>query len=66
MNIRKWRIIKNVKLEQLAITIGLSKGMLSLIENGRTNTTLSRLYDIAKALNISEMLLLNENHYLNL
>lgn len=57
-NIRKWRILRGVKLEQLAHNSGITKGALSLIENGKTNTSLLRIHNIAIALKIAEDILM--------
>lgn len=57
-NIKKWRILKEIKQEELANRIGISKGALSLIESGKTNTSLGRIQEIARSLDISEKQLL--------
>jgi transcriptional regulator with XRE-family HTH domain len=59
-NIRKWRILKNMKQEDLAEEIDISLVSLSKIENGKTNIPLSRLFDIAVALGIHIQLLFSD------
>jgi transcriptional regulator with XRE-family HTH domain len=53
-NIRRWRVLKEIKQESLAQQIGISKAALSLIENGKTDIPLSRIHQIAEVLKISE------------
>lgn len=59
-NIRKWRLIKGMKQEDLAEQIEISLVALSKIENGKTNIPLSRLFDIAIALGIHIQLLFSD------
>jgi transcriptional regulator with XRE-family HTH domain len=59
-NIRKWRELKGIKQEQLAILIGITKGAMSNIENDKTDLSLHRIEEIAKHLEI-EIMLLFEN-----
>ena len=51
-NIRKWRHLKGVKQETLAITLDISPVSISKIETGKTDIPLNRLFDIALALDI--------------
>ena len=43
----------NISQEKLANTIGIDRKHLSAIENGRQNMTLSTLYKVTNALNIT-------------
>jgi transcriptional regulator with XRE-family HTH domain len=51
-NIRKHREAKEIKLEVIANAIGLSKGMLSQIENGIADIKLSHIKNIANYLKV--------------
>ena len=51
-NIRKVRQLKNYKQEHLADKLNITTASLSKIENGKTDISLSRLYEVAKALEI--------------
>ncbi|MEU3626689.1 hypothetical protein BS329_35900 [Amycolatopsis coloradensis] len=57
--IRRYRQERNLSLNQLAESTGVSKGYLSALENEQTSTTKSRrpsaetLYSIAKALGVT-------------
>lgn len=57
-NIRKWRLMKEIKQETLASEIGVSKATLSLIENGKADPSLSRIHRIAAVLEVPEEKLL--------
>jgi len=50
INIRKWRLLKGHKQDQLARELGIKRVALSNIENGKTDITFSRLCGIAKVL----------------
>ena len=54
-NIRKWRELKGIKQEQLAIKLCITKGALSNIENDKTGITLHRIETIANSLGIETM-----------
>ena len=56
-NIRKWRELKSIKQEQLAIKLCITKGALSNIENDKTDIGLHRIEEIAKHLGIESMML---------
>lgn len=58
--IRALRKSKGMTLEQLADKINLSISFLSDIENGRSNPSLDRLCDLAKALETRASFLLGE------
>ena len=49
-NIRKIRKSSNRSLQQLADQIGVTKGLLSQIERGRTNPSMNTLWSLADAL----------------
>ncbi|MGL5802437.1 MAG: helix-turn-helix domain-containing protein, partial [Cetobacterium sp.] len=44
---------KNLSLEELSFQTGVSKAMLSQIENGKSNPTVSTLWKISTALKVS-------------
>ncbi|MHA4990548.1 helix-turn-helix domain-containing protein [Cetobacterium somerae] len=44
---------KNLSLEELSLQTGVSKAMLSQIENGKSNPTVSTLWKISTALKVS-------------
>lgn len=52
-NIRKLRELRNLTRDQLAADLGLSASGYSKIERGEIELTLSRLYQIAAALEVS-------------
>ena len=54
-NIRKWRELKGIKQESLALDIGITKAALSNIENNKTDINLHRIEDIANSLNLETM-----------
>ena len=56
-NIRKWRELKGIKQEQLAIKLNITKGALSNIENDKTDIGLPRIEEIAKHLGLESMML---------
>ena len=55
VNIRKWRELKGIKQEQLAIKLGITKSALSNIENDKTDISLHRIEDIARCLDMEVM-----------
>lgn len=57
-NIKKYRQEKGVSQFQLAIEIGCTTSAISGIEIGRSDTTLTKINAIAKALNIEPYKLL--------
>jgi transcriptional regulator with XRE-family HTH domain len=57
-NIRKWRLIKEVKQELLAKKVGVTKAAISHIENGKVDITYSRIRQLAQSLDITEEQLL--------
>lgn len=65
-NIRKVRLLKGYKQEYLAGKIDITTASLSKIENGITNISLSRLFEIAGALGVKiEVLFTNPGSFLN-
>lgn len=52
LNLKKLRTEKNRSLGQLAEASGISKGMLSQIENGDTNPTINTIWKICAGLNV--------------
>lgn len=58
--IKKLQKMNNYSLRELASKIGISHTFLSDIENNRSNPSLERLKDIAKALNVNVSFLLGE------
>ncbi|MEI7735207.1 MAG: helix-turn-helix transcriptional regulator [Ferruginibacter sp.] len=56
-NIRKWRELRGIKQEQLALKLNITKGALSNIENDKTDISLHRIEEIAKHLELETMLL---------
>ncbi len=52
-NVKLYRRLQGMTLDQLASKIGIKKSYLSLIENGKKNISVEKLDQLAKALNIS-------------
>ncbi len=59
-NIRKYRRKKNLTQKQLGELLELSNTYLSDIENNRTNPSIKTLKKLAKAMEISYILLLED------
>ncbi len=59
-NLKNYRETRNLSLEKLSQATGVSKGMLSQIENGNTNPSISTLLKIANGLKMSFTALLKE------
>jgi len=53
LNLRKIRTKKAISQGDIARELGVSRGFVSTIENGKTNPTLSTISKLAKALGIS-------------
>lgn len=51
--IREVREAKNISQEELSKKSGVSRSIISALENGKTNTTSKTLANIAKALGVS-------------
>lgn len=52
-NLRKLRLEKNLTQEQLAEEAGISQVQIARMEAGQLNTTISSLYNLSKALEVS-------------
>ena len=52
-NLNKIRKAKGISQGDIARTLGVSRGYISNIENGKTNPTLSTIAKLAKALKVS-------------
>ncbi len=59
-NIRQQRTLQKMKGETMAKALGISKSALSQMENGKTNITISRLFEIAELLNVDLIVLMPE------
>jgi transcriptional regulator with XRE-family HTH domain len=59
-NLKNYRETRNLSLDKLSQATGVSKSMLSQIENGNTNPSISTLLKIANGLKMSFTALLNE------
>ena len=59
-NLKNYRETRNLSLEKLSQATGVSKSMLSQIENGNTNPSISTLLKIANGLKMSFTALLKE------
>lgn len=57
-NARKYRIEKNLSIEKLADILGIEYTVISRLELGKTNVSISLVYGIAKALDIEPYLML--------
>jgi len=53
LNLKRIRTKKNISQGDIAKELGVSRGFISTIENGKTNPTLSTITNIAKALGVS-------------
>lgn len=52
-NLKKIRTKKKISQGRIAKELGVSRGFISTIENGKTNPTLSTIAKIAKAIEVS-------------
>ena len=52
-NLKRIRTKKAISQGDIARELGVSRGFVSTIENGKTNPTLSTITKITKALNVS-------------
>lgn len=57
-NVKKYRIAKGLKREELSLTLGFDNSYISKLERGTINITIDKLEDIAKFLNIDVINLL--------
>ena len=53
LNLKRIRTKKAISQGDIARELGVSRGFVSTIENGKTNPTLSTITKIAKALGVS-------------
>jgi transcriptional regulator with XRE-family HTH domain len=53
LNLKRIRTKKAISQGDIARELGVSRGFVSTIENGKTNPTLSTITKIAKALSVS-------------
>lgn len=59
-NLKNYRETRNLSLDKLSLMTGVSKSMLSQIENGNTNPSISTLLKIANGLKMSFTALLQK------
>ena len=59
-NVRKLRLERNLTQERFAELSGLSQQYLSGLERGRRNPTIVTLYELATALGVKPIALLND------
>jgi transcriptional regulator with XRE-family HTH domain len=52
-NLKKIRVKKGISQGDIARALGMDKGFVSTIENGKTNPTLATITKIAKALGVT-------------
>jgi transcriptional regulator with XRE-family HTH domain len=60
-NLKRWRVRRELSLEGLAKEAGVSRGMLSQIELGRSIPTIALLWRVARALRVPFAALTSEN-----
>lgn len=53
LNIKNLRIKKKISQVEIASEVGVSKGFISLLENGSANPTLTTITKVAKALGVN-------------
>jgi len=51
-NLRRIRMSKNISMQNLAYTINVEYSQISRIELGKISTSISTIYEIAKALEV--------------
>lgn len=51
-NIHKLRVSRNIKREELSLTLGFDNSYISKLEKGKINITIDRLEKIARFFNI--------------
>ena len=51
--VRKYRKEKNMSQEQLALLCNMDRSYLGRIERGEVNLTLEKIYELAKALDVT-------------
>jgi|SRR6478609_2060660 len=66
INIKRWREFKGIKQEELAKKLKITAAALSNIENGKIDITISRIQQIAEALQLNfEFLLSSPQEVIN-
>jgi transcriptional regulator with XRE-family HTH domain len=60
INVRRFRLAKDLTQEQFEVLSGLSQQYISGLENGRRNPTIVTLYELATALGVKPADLLAE------
>ncbi|WNR47075.1 helix-turn-helix transcriptional regulator [Paenibacillus roseipurpureus] len=58
--LKKHRIDNNFSQEELAFNSGLDRTYISMLERGKRQPTLTTIFSISKALNVSPSLLIKE------
>jgi transcriptional regulator with XRE-family HTH domain len=53
LNLKRIRTKKNISQGDIAKELGVSRGFISTIENGKTNPTLATITKLAKAVKVS-------------
>jgi len=53
LNLKRTRTKKSISQGDIARDLGVSRGFISTIENGKTNPTLATIAKLAKALGVS-------------
>lgn len=53
LNLKRIRTKKDISQGDIAKELGISRGFISTIENGKTNPTLATISKLAKALEVS-------------
>ncbi len=53
INLRKVRMVKEKSQTDIAHNLGVSRGFISMIENGKTNPTLTTISKLAKSVGVS-------------
>jgi transcriptional regulator with XRE-family HTH domain len=51
-NIKKYRLQKNLTQRDLSLKTGISRSSIAMIETGKRDLTVSKIFQIAKALDI--------------
>jgi transcriptional regulator with XRE-family HTH domain len=59
-NIRKYRLAKNLTIEELANIVGVDYSQIGRMERGKVNPNISIIFDIAAVLQIPASLLLEQ------
>ncbi len=59
IHLKKLREAKGISQESLSYDAGMAQNQVGLIENGKINTSISTLYALSKALEVSYKELLN-------